>query len=131
LVVAYAPKHTFNVNIDSKLANTEFGKLKGLIEYRYTASYYNYTANKSLAVSNAIPGNLAEDSKMPSLGTINARLSLAEIAVGGPGKAEASLWVKNLTDKQVKQNMMDVSGFYQVGYWSAPRTIGASFNYKW
>lgn len=131
LVVAYAPKHTFNLNADTKLANTEFGKLKGMVEYRYVASFYNYTANKSMTAANAMPGNYAEDSKMPSMGTINARLSLAEIPVGGPGKAEASLWVKNLTDKQVMQNMMDVSGYYQVGYWSAPRTIGASFNYKW
>lgn len=131
LVIGYAPKHTFNINADSKLANTEFGKLKGLVEYRYVASYYNYAANKSMTAPNAMPGNLAEDSKQPSLGTINARLTLGEIPVGGPGKAEASLWVKNLSDKQVRQNMIDVSGYYQVGYWSAPRTIGASFNYKW
>jgi outer membrane receptor protein involved in Fe transport len=84
-----------------------------------------------MTATNAIAGNLAADSKMPALGLVNARLTLADIPVGGPGKADASLWVKNLTDKQVMQNMMDVSGYYQVGYWSAPRTIGASFNYKW
>ena len=81
--------------------------------------------------ANAVPGNFANDSKMPALGTINARLTWDQIPVGGPGKADVSFWVKNLTDKQVLQNMIDVSGYYQVGYWSAPRTFGVSANYKW
>ncbi len=131
LVVGYAPKHTFNLNLDSHLANTQFGKLKGLVEYRYTAAYYNYPANISMTAPNAIAGNYAPDSRMPALGIVNARLVLDRISVGGPGQADASLWVKNLGNKQVLQNMMDVSGYYQVGYWSAPRTVGLSLNYKW
>lgn len=131
LVVGYAPKHTFNLNLDSQLGNTQFGKLRGLVEYRYTAAYYNYPANISMTAANAIPGNYAADSKMPALGIVNARLILDRINIGGPGQADASLWVKNLGNKQVLQNMMDVSGYYQVGYWSAPRTVGLSLNYKW
>ena len=131
LVIGYAPKHTFNLTADSAWGSTGYGKLKSLIEYRIVSSYYNYNANKSLTAANAIAGNLAADSKMPALGVVNARLTLADVPVGGPGKGDVSLWVKNLTDKQVMQNMMDVSGYYQVGYWSAPRTFGASFNYKW
>ena len=131
LVVGYAPKHTFNLNLESNLANTEFGKLKGMVEYRYTAAYSNYPANISMTAANAIPGNLAADSRMPALGIVNARIILDRIPMGGPGQADASLWVKNLGNKQVMQNMMDLSGFYQVGYWSAPRTVGLSVNYKW
>ena len=131
LVVGYAPKHTFNLNVDQNLGNTQFGKLRGLVEYRYTAAYYNYPANISMTAANAIPGNYAPDSKMPALGIVNARLILDRINMGGPGQADASLWVKNLGNKQVLQNMMDVSGYYQVGYWSAPRTVGISLNYKW
>jgi outer membrane receptor protein involved in Fe transport len=107
------------------------GKLKGLIEYRYTAAYYNYPANISMTAPNAIAGNNAADSKMAALGIVNARLILDRIPMGGPGQADASLWVKNLGNKQVMQNMMDISGYYQVGYWSAPRTVGISLNYKW
>ena len=102
-----------------------------MFEYRYTAAYYNYPANISMTAANAIAGNNAVDSKMPALGIVNARLILDRINVGGPGQADASLWVKNLGNKQVMQNMMDVSGYYQVGYWSAPRTVGVSLNYKW
>mgnify|MGYP000007445321 CR=1 FL=1 len=131
LVVGYAPKHTFNLNLESNLANTEFGKLKGMVEYRYTAAYSNYPANISMTAANAIPGNLAADSRMPALGIVNARIILDRIPMGGPGQADASLWVKNLGNKQVMQNMMDLSGYYQVGYWSAPRTVGLSVNYKW
>lgn len=131
LVVGYAPKHTLNLNVESNLAKTEYGRLKGLVEYRYTAAYSNYPANKSMTAANAIAGNYAPDSKMPALGTINLRLTLDQIPVGGPGQADASIWVKNATNKQVLQNMMDVSGYYQVGYWSAPRTLGVSLNYKW
>ena len=131
LVVGYAPKHTLNLNIESNLAKTEYGRLKGLVEYRYTGAYYNYPANLSMTAANAIPGNYAPDSRMSSLGTINARLTLDQIPVGGPGQADASIWVKNATNKQVMQNMMDVSGYYQVGYWSNPRTMGVTLNYKW
>ena len=131
LVVGYAPKHTFNLNVESRLANTDLGRLKGMVEYRYTASHYNYPANKSMTAANAIAGNFAPDSLMPSLATINARLTLDQIAIGGPGQMDVSLWVKNLADKQVKQNMMDIGGYYQVAYWSAPRTVGLSVNYKW
>jgi outer membrane receptor protein involved in Fe transport len=80
---------------------------------------------------NAIAGNNAADSKMPAVGVMNARLILDRIPMGGPGQADASLWVKNLGNKQYMQNMIDVSGYYQVGYWSAPRTVGVSLNYKW
>jgi len=131
LVVGYAPKHTLNLSVESRLANTDWGRLKGLIDYRYVAAYYNYQANLSMTAANAIPGNLAADSKMPALGTVNARLILDQIQVGGPGQMDVSLWVKNLGNKQTMQNMMDVSGYYQVGYWSNPRTFGATVNYKW
>ena len=131
LVVGYAPKNTFNLNLERSIANTEFGKLKGMLEYRYTGAYYNYPANISMTAPNAIPGNFAGDSKMSALGIVNARLTLNNIPVGGPGQADASVWVKNMTNKQVLQNMMDLSGYYQVGYWSAPRTVGLSLNYKW
>lgn len=131
LVVGYAPKHTINLSVDSRLANTQWGRLKGLMEYRYVGAYYNYPANKSMTAANAIPGNYAPDSRMPALGTINARLILDQINVGGPGQMDVSLWVKNLTNKQTMQNMIDVSGYYQVGYWSNPRTAGVTMNYKW
>lgn len=131
LVPGYAPKHSLNLTVDSRLATTSWGRLRGLLEYRYVSAYYNYPANKSMTAANAIAGNLATDSKMPSLSTVNARLILDQIAIGGPGQLDVSLWVKNLTNKQVMQNMMDVSGYYQVGYWSAPRTVGLSVNYKW
>jgi iron complex outermembrane receptor protein len=131
LEVGYAPKHTFNLNLESNLAKTEYGRLKGLVEYRYTGAYYNYAANKVATAANANAGNLAADSRMSALGTINARLTLDQIPVGGPGQADASIWVKNATNKQVMQNMMDVGGYYQVGYWSAPRTLGVTLNYKW
>lgn len=131
LVVGYAPKHTLNLSVESRLANTDWGRLKGLIDYRYVASYYNYPANISMTAANAIAGNYAADSKMPALGTVNARLILDQIQVGGPGQMDVSLWVKNLANKQTLQNMMDISGYYQVGYWSNPRTFGATVNYKW
>jgi outer membrane receptor protein involved in Fe transport len=68
---------------------------------------------------------------MDALGTVNARLILDQVQVGGPGQMDISLWAKNLTNKQAKQNMMDLSGYYQVAYWSNPRTVGLTANYKW
>jgi len=130
LVVGYAPKHTLSLAIDSNFGNTSLGRLKGLLDYRFVSSYYNYTANKSMTAANTVAGNYAPDSKMAALGTINARLTLDQIQVGGPGQMDVSFWVKNLNNKQVMQNMIDLAVF-QVGYWSNPRTVGLTANYKW
>jgi hypothetical protein len=68
---------------------------------------------------------------MPVLQMVNARLLLGGIPVGGPGKAEASLWVRNLGNIRKETTHIDVAGFYRIAGWTEPRTLGVGLAYRW
>lgn len=127
----YAPKNTLTLSVDGRLAQTSLGTLRGIIDFNYTSSMYNYSAQRSAVGTNVAVGNSAEESNMPATAIVNARLLLAGIPIGGPGKADVSLWVRNLTDVKKLATGFDLGGMFVVGNWTEPRTAGLSFNYKW
>lgn len=130
-VFPYAPKHTFNLSVDGRLAKTAWGTLRGIVDYTYTAAFYAYSSNISYNVANAgQSGTLADINKLPALGLVNARLMLTNIPLGGPGQADASIWIRNLTDEKKMVNLIDFS-FFQNAFWTPPRTYGLSLSYKW
>lgn len=127
-----APKQTLNLSLDARLLDLGNGTtLRGLVDYRYVAKRYIYPGQISATAANATVGNSAVESEMPALSTLDLRLILGGIQIGGPGFAEATLWVKNATNQHARVALMDVSGFYQVAYWNQPRTFGANLNYRW
>ena len=130
-VMPGAPANTLNIGADVLLAMTGLGPVRGIVDMRYVSTRYTYAGQINPLAANAAIGNSAEESKMPALTTVNARLLLSDINVGGPGSGSVSLWVKNVFDERQLVAHMDVGGFYQVGYWSDPRTIGMNFNYRW
>ncbi|CAB1369859.1 putative TonB-dependent receptor [Denitratisoma oestradiolicum] len=129
-VMPYAPRHTLNLNLDGRLAQTPWGTLRGLVDYTYNAAYYIFASNKSATVANAGNGLLAEFDKVPALGLINARLMLTKIPLGGPGQTDASFWVRNLADSKKMVNLIDFA-FFRNAAWTPPRTFGVSLSYKW
>ena len=129
-VFPYAPEHTLNLVLDGKLLDTEWGQLRGLLEYQYSADFYAYASNKSLTVADAGAGTLARLNEIPGVERINARLTLADMRVGGPGAANVSLWVRNLADSKQLANPIDFS-YFQNATWVVPRTYGVNFDYKW
>lgn len=126
----YAPKHTFNMSLDGRLVKTAWGTLRGIFDYTYTAKVYAYSVNKSLSAPNAGGSYVVGVDEMPATRNINARLLLADVPVGGPGQADISLWVKNLTDEKKVIQIIDV-GTSITANWQEPRTYGLTFNYKW
>lgn len=130
--LGYAPKNQLTLNVDGRLAKTSMGTLRLVADYIYSAEYYNYAGQNTAVGTNVSVGNSAEESKMPAIGMVNARLVLSGLPfVGGPGKAEASLWVRNLTDVKKENAHIDVGGFYRVAGYTEPRTFGLNLNYKW
>lgn len=136
-MVPNAAKHTFSLSLDGRLAKTTLGTLRGIMDFNYSAKYYNYAAQKSQPVGAGTPteeiavGNTAAESEMPARTTINARLLLTGVPVGGPGAADMSLWVRNLTNSHKMVAHIDVGGYYRIASYQDPRTYGLSFNYKW
>jgi iron complex outermembrane receptor protein len=130
-VMPYAPRHTFSLSIDGRLAKTVWGTLRGILDYTYTSDFFAYTSNKSYTVANAgQSGTLAGLNKLPELGLVNARLVLANVPLGGPGQTDVSLWVRNLTNEKKLVNLIDFSYFHNAT-WTPPRMYGASLSYKW
>ena len=130
-VMSGAPKNTLNLGVDALLGNTSMGALRGIVDLRYVSSRYTYAAQIDPSAANAAICNSAAESTMPALTTVNARLLLSDLNIGGPGSGSVSLWVKNVFDERQLVAHMDVGGYYQVGTWSEPRTVGVNFNYRW
>ena len=126
----YAPKHTFSFNVDGRLAQTAWGTLRGIVDYTYTAESLLYSANKDLTAANAGGSYSIQKDMMPAFQVINARLLLAGVPMGGPGTADVSFWVKNLTDEKKQIQGIDF-GMMRTANWQRPRTYGLSMNYKW
>lgn len=129
-VPAYAPKNTLNVNVDGRLARTAWGTLRGTMDITYTDKMHNLAGNKNMLAPNAGGSNDATMTLVPSRTLINARLTLAGVPVGGPGRADVALWVRNLANVRKPVNYIDLS-YYRVASWTEPRMVGMSFGYKW
>ena len=63
------------------------------------------------------------------MSTLNLRLALSDIPVG-PGKAEISLFVKNVTNESKMIQGIDF-GMYRTANWNDPRTVTGTISYKW
>ncbi len=130
-VASYAPRHQLTLNLDGRLARTDWGTLRGIVDYSFTSSYLNYHGQRSPIGTNVAVGNSVEESTLPALSMINARLLLSRVPVGGPGKGELSLWARNLTNVKKQTTHIDIAGFYRIAGWTDPRMLGLGFNYKW
>ena len=128
---SYSPKHQLTLNLDGRLARTSIGILRAIVDYSYTSSYLNYHGQTTNLGTNVAVGNSVAESTLPSLSMVNARLLLTGVPVGGPGKGEVSLWVRNLTNQKKQATHIDLAGFYRIAGWTEPRMAGMSFNYKW
>ena len=130
-VVSGAPRHTLSFTTNARLANIGKMPLRGIADIRYVAERYTYPGVIDAKAANATVGNSAAESLMPALTIVDLRLQLGSIKLGGPGEGELSLFVKNALNQRKTVAHMDISGFYQVAFWSDPRTYGATFSYRW
>jgi iron complex outermembrane receptor protein len=126
----YAPKHTFSLNVDGRLAKTSWGTLRAIADYTYTAEMNLYACNKDLRAANAGGSYGCDGVRLPDTQLLNLRLLLAGVPIGGPGAADISLWVKNATNEDKKIQGIDF-GVLKTANWQEPRMYGVTFNYKW
>ncbi|MFZ1294193.1 MAG: TonB-dependent receptor, partial [Pseudomonadales bacterium] len=130
-VAPYAPEHTLNLNLDGRLAQTEIGELRLIVDYTFISSNYLYAANKSLDAPNAGGQYLADLVEIPDAPMLNARLLLSGIPMGCcAGEAQVSIFGRNLTDFDDRQPAIDFGGFIDAS-WPTPRTYGVAVDYSW
>ena len=131
----HAPKHTFNVVIDSRLLTTSFGTLRAIADYAYTAGYYLYPYQ--LAGSGAgFDANqpVAGDTRVKSYGLLNLRLALSQIPLGRALTGEVALVGRNVTDEKIAANFIDFGpgfGHLTNAYYIDPVTYGLTATIRW
>ena len=120
-----------NLVADATLARTSKGTLRALVDYTFTGSHYLYPYQ----LNGADPTSaVAKNTKVAAAGIVNLRLALGNIPLGSVATGEAALWVRNATDKQHVNNLIDFGpGFGNLtqAYYADPRTIGVSFQARW
>jgi iron complex outermembrane recepter protein len=125
----YAPENTAALQLEGTLARLGVGELRFLLDYTYTDMMYLYAANKSLSAPNAGGSYVRGIDEVPSTQNLNARLQLADVAVGD-GTMDFSFFVRNLTDEDRQIQGIDFSMFLN-GAWQEPRTYMFSAAYNW
>jgi iron complex outermembrane recepter protein len=123
-VLAQAPKHSGSVSVDWELAHLSVGNLDFHGDGYWTTKYVS------------VP-QLVDSGNSYSL--FNARLALRDIKLGkAAGTFRASLWIKNLTDKQYPIFEVRWGGGVpltdadsRIVQFGEPRTYGIALNYNY
>ena len=129
-LAGFAPKHTLNLGLDARLARSEMGTLRGIVDYTFVSPTYLYAVNRDIKAPNAGGAYSADADGLPAHRNLNLRLVMAQIPVGGPGAASVALWVKNATDEDKQTQGIDF-GMLRTANWQEPRTFGLTLSYMW
>ena len=132
--VIHAPKSSFNVLVDGRLARTSLGDLRASLDYTWTDDFYTYPYQLASSGPNYNPLRpIAGDTLVKSYGVLNGRLALSDIDFGGV-QGEVTLWSRNLTDEDHIVNYIDFGplfGNLTDAYYLEPRTYGLELSIKW
>ena len=111
-----APRNSANLSLDYDFPAFSFGDLSLHLNYNYQ--------DKADAIAIKASG-AAPNSGLSARGLLDARVSLANIALGERTQVQVALWGMNLTDKEYYDNVVDFGGF-RGGTMGWPRTFGAN-----
>lgn len=111
-----APRNSANLSLDYDFPAFSFGDLSLHLNYNYQ--------DKADAIAIKASG-AAPNSGLSARGLLDARMSLANIALGERTQVQVALWGMNLTDKEYYDNVVDFGGF-RGGTMGWPRTFGAN-----
>ncbi|MBY0510681.1 MAG: TonB-dependent receptor [Rhodospirillaceae bacterium] len=125
----HSPKHTFSVNLDARLYQSDNGTLRLITDYAYQSSqfFYPYSLTRTTNPN-------AFYTQVPGYGIVNAKLLLADIPVSGDVTGEVAFWMKNIADNRAVQNWIDFGpGFGNIRptNFVNPRTFGAELKVRW
>lgn len=128
LVPPYAPRNTFDVNVDGRLLRTSLGNLRLIVDWSYVSTTYTFVANENLNAPNAGGQFVTSMDNLAPRPNVNARLVFDDVRVPG-GSAEFALAVENLTNYNRPVQTIDY-GMMLTADWEAPRMWTLSATYK-
>ena len=118
-VMPYAPRHSYNVTIDYEFAPLSFATLRASANYSWRDEQVG-TAD----IRNDIDGFFLDD-----YGLFNARLTMDDIKLGGPGTFKISAWGKNLDNKDYLVHSIS-QGSSHNAYFGERRSYGVDVTYQ-
>lgn len=128
--LAYAPKYNWTLAATQEF-QTPLGLLAVHVDYAYTAKKYSYSTTAAAQQSQSYKDQVVEANALGVIdgyGLVNALITLSV-----DDRWEASLWGRNLADKEYLQNVADYYLAFGpvIGVTAAPRTYGATINFRW
>ncbi len=130
----HAPENAYNLTLNSLLAETAWGRLRMVVDYSYTDSFYTYPYQLADSGPDYNPNaQLAANSEVDGHGMLNLRLSLADIALG-EASGELAIWCRNALDDDTATNFIDFGpafGGLTVANFEEPRTLGITGIVRW
>ncbi|WP_010124354.1 TonB-dependent receptor [Sphingomonas sp. KC8] len=119
------PKWNWSVAGQYDFPSFGFGELSARVDYSYRTKMYFFPLDRV--------NTFNEDVASPGQGTLNGRLTLSEIALGGSGaKMEVAVYGENLLDNDKLAYGIDFGGLgFGGAYFAEPRKFGVDvkFNY--
>ncbi|MFK8048756.1 MAG: TonB-dependent receptor [Halioglobus sp.] len=110
--VPYAPENTFSLALDWSFGSVASGDLDLHVNWNYNDDYVPYINPDQNATS-----------QIENYDVLNASLTLSEIAVGSSATLQFSVWGKNITDEEYRQNTIPF-GLWTISYFGEPATYG-------
>ncbi|MEH6567576.1 MAG: TonB-dependent receptor [Halioglobus sp.] len=110
--VPFAPENTLSVAMDWAVGNWGWGDLDLHVDWSYNDDYVPYINPAQNATS-----------QIDSYDVVNASLILSEVTLGSDISMQFSLWGKNITDEEYRQNTIPF-GLWTISYYGAPATYG-------
>jgi iron complex outermembrane receptor protein len=131
----HAPRNTFNLMLDTTLAQTPAGELRAVVDYAYTSSFFLYPYQLAGSGPQHDPAQpVAGDTQVRSHGLLNLRLALSKVKLGPDAQAELALWCRNALDEDEPLNYIDFGpgfGNLTTAYFMDPRTYGLTGSLRW
>ncbi len=134
--LTHLPETTLSASLDAAIGTLFGAEARLLLDASYIDEYtlYAYPLATLPSTDPASVGSaLANDTRVPGHGLLNARLSLDGVEIGGT-RLDVALWSRNLADKEYIQNMIDFGpGFGSLTqvYFGTPRTWGIELTSRW
>ncbi len=110
--VPYAPENMMSLALDWSLGTWSWGDLDLHLDWSYNDNYVPYIEPSQNATA-----------QIDSYNILNGNLMLSEVPVGKDMTMQFSLWGKNLTDEEYRQNTIPF-GLWTVSYFGDPVTYG-------
>lgn len=128
--VQFMPRNIVSVVLDDTLARTSNGVLHATLDYRHIDKFYEYVYPFTQITP---PSQLAKNTLISANDILNGRIAFSGMN-WGPVSGEVALWVKNLTNKEHIDNLIDFGpgfGNLRTANYNEPRTFGVTVTARW